>query len=321
MFVNILWLIVGFAILLKGADFLVNGASSVARRFNISTLVIGLTIVSFGTSAPELTVNLIAAFSQEDLSEAVFGNIIGSNLFNLLFILGVSGVIYPLVVQRDTIRIEVPISLIATMVLFLLVNDQLVFGSSNNALDRVDGIILLLAFSGFMYYIFLSMRRQSDYDESPIKIHSVGVSSLMILGGLAALIGGGTLVTNNAVVIAEAAGLSKKLIGLTILAVGTSLPELATSAVAAYRKSTDIAIGNVVGSNIFNILGILGINSTLKYIPYNSILNTDILLLGAGTVLLLIFMFTLNTRKLDRWEAVILIASYIAYTVYLINRN
>jgi cation:H+ antiporter len=293
----------------------------VARRFDISTLVIGLTIVSFGTSAPELTVNLIAAFSQEDLSEAVFGNIIGSNLFNLFFILGVSGVIYPLVVQRDTIRIEVPISLIATMVLFLLVNDQLVFGSSNNALDRVDGIILLLAFSGFMYYIFLSMRRQSDYEESPTKIYSMGLSSLMILGGLAALIGGGTLVTNNAVAIAEAAGLSKKLIGLTILAVGTSLPELATSAVAAYRKSTDIAIGNVVGSNIFNILGVLGINSTLKYIPYNSILNTDILLLGAGTVLLLIFMFTLNTRKLDRWEAVILIASYIAYTVYLINRN
>jgi cation:H+ antiporter len=162
MFVDILWLIVGFAILVKGADFLVNGASSVARRFNISTLVIGLTIVSFGTSAPELTVNLIAAFSQEDLSEAVFGNIIGSNVFNLLFILGVSGVIYPLVVQRDTIRIEVPISLIATMVLFLLVNDQLVLGRSGNALDSVDGIILLLAFSAFMYYIFLSMRRQSD---------------------------------------------------------------------------------------------------------------------------------------------------------------
>jgi cation:H+ antiporter len=321
MFINILLLMVGFVILVKGADFLVNGASSVARRFNISTLVIGLTIVSFGTSAPELTVNLIAAFSREDLSEAVFGNIIGSNLFNLFFILGVSGVIYPLVVQRDTVRIEVPISLIATMVLFLLVNDQLVFGRSSNALDRADGLILLLAFSGFMYYIFLSMRRQSDYDESPKKIYSVGVSSLMILGGLAALIGGGTLVTNNAVAIAEVAGLSKKLIGLTILAVGTSLPELATSAVAAYRKSTDIAIGNVVGSNIFNILGVLGINGTLKYIPYNSILNTDILLLGAGTVLLLIFMFTLNTRKLDRWEAVILVASYIAYTAYLINRN
>jgi cation:H+ antiporter len=321
MVTNVLLLLTGFVILVKGADFLVKGASSVARRFNISTLVIGLTIVSFGTSAPELTVNLIAAFSEEDLSEAVYGNIIGSNLFNLLFILGISGIIYPLVVQRDTVRIEVPISLMATILLFLLVNDQLVFGSSRNALDRVDGVILLAAFAGFLYYIFLSMRRQSDYEESPIKVYTVGISTLMILGGLLALVGGGTLVTNNAVAIAEAAGLSRKLIGLTILAVGTSLPELATSAVAAYRKSTDIAIGNVVGSNIFNVLGILGINSSLKYIPYNSVLNTDILLLSGGTVLLLIFMFTLNTRKLDRWEAVILIGIYIAYTAYLINRN
>ena len=186
-------------------------------------------------------------------------------------------------------------------------------------LSRVDGIILLVFFVGFLLYIYRTMRNTADLEEGePIKLYSTSMSVLMILAGLGMLIGGGELVVDNAIIIANNYGLSEKLIGLTILAAGTSLPELATSCVAAYRKNTDIAIGNVIGSNIFNIFFILGITSTVSPIPYNAALNFDLQVLMASTVLLMVFMFTLNTRKLDRWEAIIMLAAYIAYTSYLV---
>ena len=186
-------------------------------------------------------------------------------------------------------------------------------------LSRVDGIILLVFFVGFLLYIYRTMRTTADLEEGePIKLYSTPISVLMILAGLGMLIGGGELVVDNAIIIANNYGLSEKLIGLTILAAGTSLPELATSCVAAYRKNTDIAIGNVIGSNIFNIFFILGITSTVSPIPYNAAMNFDLQVLMASTVLLMVFMFTLNTRKLDRWEAVIMLVAYIAYTSYLV---
>ncbi len=311
-------LIIGFAILIKGADFLVNGSSSIAKKNGISNLAIGLTVVAFGTSMPELIVSLLSALNGKN--DASFGNVIGSNNFNLLFILGISGLIYPLVVQRNTVKYEVPLSLLAAGILFLLVNDQLVWGGESNGMSRLDSIILLVLFSGFLFYIYRTMKTSSDFsEEGTIKIYKTGLAVGMVVLGLGFLIGGGTTVVNSATSIAKYFGLSEKLIGLTILAAGTSLPELATSAVAAYRKNTDIAIGNVVGSNIFNIFFILGVTGVINPMPYNSVMNFDLYVLLAATVVLMVFMFTLNQRKLDRWEAFMLLAGYITYTIYLIG--
>jgi cation:H+ antiporter len=319
----ILLLLVGFVVLIKGADFLVNGSSSIAKKNGISNLAIGLTVVAFGTSMPELIVSLLSAL--EGKNDASFGNVIGSNNFNLLFILGVAGTIYPLVVQRNTVKYEVPLSLAAAAILFLLVNDGLIWGQEprheghGGDLSRLDSLLLLVLFVLFLFYIYRTMRVSADLEEGdPIKLYGTGISVAMIGGGLLMLIGGGKLVVDNAIEIAHELGMSERLIGLTILAAGTSLPELATSCVAAYRKQTDIAVGNVVGSNIFNIFFILGITGSISPIPYNAALNFDIQVLLGSTIMLMIFMFTLNTRKLDRWEALLMLAGYIAYTVYLV---
>lgn len=317
MLIEILLLLVGFGVLIKGADFLVNGASSIAKKFNISNITIGLTVVAFGTSTPELIVSLLSAVKGQN--DASFGNIIGSNNFNLLFILGVAGLIYPLVVLRNTIRYEVPLSLLAALLLYILVNDVALFNAEENILSRTDAVFLLICFGIFLYYVFRTMQNSSGTTaQSEIKLYATPLAVGMVVLGLGMLIGGGTLVVNNAVAIAHRFGLSERLIGLTILAAGTSLPELATSAVAAYRKNTDIAVGNVIGSNIFNIFLILGVTGLIHPIPYNTGLNFDIKVLGAATILLMVFMFTVNRSKLDRWEAILLFASYIAYTVYLI---
>jgi cation:H+ antiporter len=311
-------LLVGFAILIKGADFMVDGASSAAKKFGISSLAIGLTVVSFGTSAPELVVNVISALNGK--TDAAFGNVIGSNNFNLLLILGIAGVIYPLVVQKNTVRFEVPISLFAALVLYMLVNDTRIWGSTENILSRVDALILLFFFGLFMLYVYRTMKSSNETEEeSTIKIYGTGTSIGMVVLGMAMLVGGGKLAVDNAIQIAQHFGLSEKLIGLTILAMGTSLPELATSAVAAYRKNTDIAIGNVVGSNIFNIFFILGTTGLIQPLAFSPVLNFDIYVLTGATILLLIFMFTLNQSKLDRWEALLLLIFYMTYTVYLVG--
>ena len=326
MVLPIVLLLVGFAILIKGADFLVNGASSAAKKYGISNLAIGLTVVAFGTSMPELIVSLVSALDGKN--DASFGNVIGSNNFNLLFILGIAGLIYPLVVHRNTVKYEVPLSFLAAGVLFILVNDALLWGDTTfeapygGILGRLDSIILLLFFVGFLLYIYRTMKNAPESEEGdPIKIFSTPVASGMIFGGLIMLIFGGQIVVDNALKIAHHYGLSEKLIGLTILAAGTSLPELATSCVAAYRKNTDIAIGNVVGSNIFNIFFILGITGVIHPIQYNTAMNFDIYVLLASTVLLTIFMFTLGSRKLDRWEAFLMLIAYAAYTIYLISSD
>lgn len=317
MALTILLLLVGFAILIKGADFLVNGASSAAKKYGISNLAIGLTVVAFGTSMPELIVSLLAAVNGQN--DASFGNVIGSNNFNLFFILGISGIIFPLVVQRNTVKFEVPMSLAAAGILLFLVNDQKIWGGESDILSRFDSVILLMFFCGFLLYIYRTMSHSTDIDQAEIKMYSMPVSVGMTVLGLAMLIGGGKLVVDSAIAIATQFGLSQKLIGLTILAAGTSLPELATSAVAAFKKNTDIAIGNVIGSNIFNVFFILGVTGVIHPIQYNNALNFDLFVVIAGTVVLMIFMFTLNQRKLDRWEAVLLFGAYITYTVFLIG--
>jgi cation:H+ antiporter len=318
--INLLLLLAGFIILIKGADFLVAGASSVAKKYGISNLAIGLTVVAFGTSMPELIVSLLAALNGQN--DASFGNVIGSNNFNLLFILGLAGTIYPLVVQKSTVKYEIPISLLAVGVLFFLVNDQLIMDETSNSLGRIDSVVLLLFFAAFMGYIYKTMKNTSGEDTgTSTKVYGMLVATGMVVLGLVMLIGGGKLVVDSAISIARSYGLSEKLVGLTILAAGTSLPELATSAVAAFKRNTDIAIGNVIGSNIFNVFFILGTTGLITPIPYNTALNVDLYVLLSSTIVLMVFMFTLNRAKLDRWEAIILLGAYIAYTAFLISEG
>jgi cation:H+ antiporter len=316
MLLTILLLIAGFAILIKGADFLVNGASSLAKKLNISNITIGLTVVSMGTSAPELVVNLISATNGN--TDATFGNVIGSNNFNLLFILGVAGIICPLSVQRTTVKYEIPLSLLAPVVLYFLVNDHF-RGESVDQLTRMDALILLSFFGLFIFYIFRGMQQSTSLEPGEeIKVYSSWLSVGYFLLGLTMLVLGGKLAVDNAIAIATTFGISEKLIGLTILATGTSLPELATSAVAAYKKNPDIAIGNVVGSNIFNIFFVLSMSGFIATPVYNTELNFDLILSGAVTILLILFMFTLHKNKLDRWEAFILLFGYVVYVSYLV---
>ncbi|HNR07044.1 MAG TPA: calcium/sodium antiporter [Saprospiraceae bacterium] len=320
MILSIFLCLIGFAILILGAHLLVKGASSAAKRKGISNLAIGLTVVAFGTSMPEFTVSMLAALDGKN--DASFGNVIGSNSFNLLFILGVSGLIYPLAVHRNTVNKEIPISLGAAILLWLVVNDSWHGWSQGgmNILSRIDSLVFLVFFCGFLYYVYLSMKEAKDKNiEDGYHLYSTGIAILMILGGLAFLIGGGKMVVNSSVKIAQYYGWSEKLIGLTILAAGTSLPELATSAVAAYHKHDDIAIGNVIGSNIFNILFILGFTGLVHPIPYNAEMNKDIYVLIAGTVALMVFLFVFRKHKLDRWKSFLMLAAYILYTVYLIR--
>lgn len=317
MLINSLLLVLGLVVLIKGADWLVNGASALAKKYNVSDLVIGLTIVAFGTSAPELVVNVIA--SSQNLHDIVLGNVLGSNIANLFLILGITGIIYPLVVQSSTTWKEIPISLLAVVVLFLLGNNFFVSGLT--VISRVDGLILLLMFGGFIYYIYhLSKADSAPLEVVVSKMPGLKMGALIVLG-LAGLILGGRLVVNNAIEIATVLGLSEKIIGFTIVAVGTSLPELATSVVAALRKNTNIAVGNIIGSNIFNIFLVMAVSSLIKPVSFNQVFNTDLYLLAGGTLFLFIAMFTGGRKKLDRWEALILLLIYIGYTGWLVVRE
>jgi len=317
MFFTILLLLIGLVLLIKGAEWLVNGSSSLARKYNISELVIGLTIVAFGTSSPELVVNTIAAF--ENHPDLTFGNVIGSNIVNLLLILGIAGIITPMIVQRNTVWKEIPLSFVAIIVLLFLVNDHLVFNNSQNILSRFDGIILLICFSFFIFYIFLQMKKEKNLKSMESTISKTYLIWFFIIIGLASLIVGGKLIVNSAVKIATVFNISEKIISLTIIAIGTSLPELATSVVAALKNNKDLAIGNIIGSNIFNIFLILGISSLVRPLSYRSDFNFDLNMLAGFTLLLFIAMFTGVKKKLDRWEALLLLLSYIAYTIYLLK--
>ena len=314
----LLLIFVGFVLLLKGAEFMVNGSSSLARKFKISELAIGFTVVAMGTSAPEFVVNLISGLGGHN--EVVFGNIIGSNIFNLFLILGIAGMIYPLTVQSDTVKFEIPFSLAITLILLVLVNDRVIFGGEENVAALFDGIILFVLFIGFLIYIYINIK-SGESELEDIEVYSNLRTGLMIVGGITGLVLGGKMVVDNAVGLAELFGVSEKLIGLTIVAAGTSLPELATSAMAAMKKRSDIAIGNILGSNIFNILFVLGINAMIMPIAYNPVLNVDLIFLSLGTLLLFLFMFTLKTRKLDRIEASSYLVIFIVYMIFVILRK
>jgi cation:H+ antiporter len=316
MITQILLLAVGFGVLIKGADWLVDGGSALARKYKMSELAIGLTVVAFGTSMPEFVVNAFAAYQSH--SDIVFGNIIGSNIFNLFAILGIAGLITPLIVQSSTVWKEIPLSFFGVLLLFLLSNSIL---SDNEILSRMDGMVLLICFCLFLYYVFLQLKSENIQPDTKRKELSNLKLWLFIILGLAFLIAGGRLVVVNSVKIANALGISQTIIGLTIVAAGTSLPELATSTVAAVKRNNDIAVGNIIGSNVFNIFFILGVSTLIKPVEYNIKFNDDLYLLGIGTILLFIAMFSGKKRKLDRWEAGILLLIYIGYTALLINKE
>jgi cation:H+ antiporter len=317
--IPVLIVILGFVLLIMGADFLVNGASSLAKKFNVPELVIGLTIVAFGTSTPELVVNIIASAKKYD--EVVFGNVIGSNNFNLLMILGISGIIYPITVQTKTVWKEIPYAGIAGIILLIMVNSFFIWVNKPLMFRQYHAIILILFFILYLVYISFNLKSDNKYEISGTKIYNTFWTIALIIIGFASIIIGGRLVVSNAIIIARKLMVSDKLISLTIVSIGTSLPELAASAVAAYRKKSDLAIGNIIGSNIFNIFLILGISGIINPLYYNSSFNVDILIYIFSSAFLFIAMFTGERKKLDRWEAGVLVVFFVIYIVFLILRK
>ncbi|MBC8191651.1 MAG: calcium/sodium antiporter [Candidatus Marinimicrobia bacterium] len=311
---QLLLLTLGLGALIKGADYFVEGASSLAHRLSISPMIIGLTVVAFGTSTPELVVNIFAVLRGE--VNLTYGNIIGSNIHNILLILGISGIIHPLSTQRNTVWREIPFALIAVIAVIVLSNDT-ILSNSPDQLSRGDGIILLLFFAIFLTYVF-GMTQTQLQDEYKITEMTL-VRILAYIGiGLIGLILGSRLVVVNGVEIAQTLGISERVIGLTVIAVGTSLPELTTSAMAAYRGESDIAIGNIVGSNIFNIFLVLGISSLIAPLPFSTILNLDFGMMLLATTLLFTIMFMGKTRVIGRAKGGLFLVLWITYMGYLI---
>lgn len=306
-FLPYLFLIFGFILLIKGADFFVDGSSSLAKHLKIPAVIIGLTIVAMGTSMPEASVSITAALSgNNDIS---LGNIVGSNIFNFLIVIGVSALISPILSHKDIIKRDLWWNLGITLLLFLLMLDK--------KLDRINGLILLFGMAFYLFVIIKNALKNRTHEKSEQKI-SIPKSILFILAGLTAIILGGNLVVDNAVILAKNWGLSETLIGLTIVAIGTSLPELVTSIAAAKKQEAGIALGNAVGSNIFNILFILGASSTLSPISVSGELLFDTIILILTGILIFIFAYT--GKKTNRTEGIICILAYVLYSIYIMLR-
>jgi len=317
MFLELLLLFIGFLVLIGGAFFLVKGSSSLARRYNISGAIIGLGVVGFGTSTPELVVTIYGTIQGRD--DLIFANIIGSNTFTVLFVLGTAAIIFPLVIQRNTVRFEIPLSLIAVTVLYVLVNDQVMTGTGPDMLGRLDAIMMLVIFGGLLIYMYRSLQSVNDFTEPTDTAQAPQAATASILLGIGLLVGGAILVVDNAVFIAVHVGLGMRLVGLTLVAVGTSLPELTTVVLAARKRHTDMAIGNVIGSNLFNVLFALPVTALVHPVEYNTALNADMEVLGIALITLILFMFTISPRRLGRWESVLMVAGYITYLSYRLS--
>lgn len=313
MAIQLLFLVLGFVMLVKGADLFVDGASGVATKFGIPQIVIGLTIVAMGTSAPEAAVSITAAFAGN--ADITIGNIVGSNILNILIILGISTLVYPLAIQKSTLIIDIPVVLLATVVLYLLGFDS--------KISRIDGIIMLIVFAAYLFYLFTVAKKEASQkklsettehiqsEENVTKEISLLKALIFTVIGLVLIVGGSKFVVNSATAIAKALGLSQRFIGLTIVALGTSLPELFTSVTAALKKNSDIAIGNIVGSNIFNILFIVGLSGLIIPVPFATDFRFDTIISGVAAILLL--LFCLPKKKLPRFAGVIMLICYALY--------
>ncbi|VYT77695.1 calcium/sodium antiporter [Clostridium paraputrificum] len=312
-------LIIGFFLLIKGADIFVDGASSIAKKIGIPSVIVGLTIVSLGTSAPELAVSLISSFNGNN--GIAVGNVLGSNLFNTLVVLGGTAIVAPLIIKKCTIKRDYITTLLVTILTCFLI-----FGlvpKSENMLSRISGIILLVVCIIYMFILVKAAKKDSVKDEENTSEIKMSKNILLSLIGVVGIVFGGNLVVDSATNIAYALGMSEKLVGLTIVAVGTSLPELVTSIVAALKGENDIALGNVLGSNIFNLVLILGASATISPITVSGVMVIDFIILIAVTLFIgaLIFFNKKEEKRLGRLEGIILVGMYVAYLVYIIFRN
>ena len=313
---NILILILGFLLLIKGADFFVDGSSSIAKKFKIPPMVIGLTLVAFGTSAPELAVSIDAALALSN--GLVFGNVIGSNIANTLLILGLSAAITPISISKKTIFKEMPFLIVSTIAMAVMAMDKLI-DNSRNLLSRVDGMILLLLFIIYFFSMIEMIVNNKEKDSEEVESMPLLKSSVLTVFGLIAIVMGADLTVTSAVSIAALFGLSETLIGLTVVAVGTSLPELITSVVAAKKGENDIAIGNIIGSNVFNILLVLGVSASINPIIISSRNYIDLVILIIATVTTMLIMFT--GSKISKWEGRLMYLAYFGYIAYLVLRT
>lgn len=318
---NYIILLIGFALLIKGADIFVDGASSLAKKIGIPPVIVGLTIVSIGTSAPELAVSLISALKGSN--NIAIGNVIGSNIFNTLMVLGITTMVLPIIIQKKRVKADFLVNSAVTILLFILTFDS-IFGGSSNVISRFDGIILVILCISYMTMLVIKAKKtdmsKPTEEEKNINIFA---KTILIVIGAAGIVIGGQLVVDSASNIASSLGMSEKLVGLTIVAMGTSLPELVTSVVAALKGENEIALGNMLGSNIFNILLILGSSSLISPISVESGLIADFSFLIAITLLLYILVFfnKKNEKKLSRIEGILFVALYAGYMAYIITRN
>lgn len=315
MLTDILILIAGLLLIIFGADWLVDGASAIARKLKISEFVIGLTIVGFGTSCPELVVSVTGAI--KGISDISIGNVIGSNIFNTLLILGLTALILPISVTKNNKRRDIPMTLIVTLLLIVCGMSYSLFGIGHgDGLSKVEGIVFLVIFAGYIFYCFKN-DDQSSEELSPAPEVSVFKAVLLTLAGLAGLVLGGRWFVNSAVILAHAMGVSDKFIAITLLAGGTSLPELAACVVAAAKKMGQLALGNILGSNIFNILLILGVSATIRPISFSGIDMVDMLAILLSIVLVMMSSYTFKKDQIDRFEGAIFLLAFIAYYVWL----
>lgn len=328
---NILWLLIGLTLILVGANILTDGASAIAKRLGISELIIGLTVVAFGTSAPELAISVISAIGGN--AQLAIGNVVGSNIFNLLVIIGITALVRPIRIEKSVMSLEIPMVILSSAIL-LVVGNSGWFDGGKNEISRVSGIFLLIFFLLFMRYTFASaqntelpggagtasLAEASASNETPQKNMPVWKAAVYVAAGLAALVWGGDRFVDGASGIAAGLGVSQAVIGLTIVAAGTSLPELATSVVAATKGKSDLAIGNVIGSNIFNVLMVLGASATILPLPFGQIGNFDLLTLMGASVLFLLFGWLFRTRTITRAEGAVMALCYVAYVAALIAK-
>ena len=316
---NNIWLtavliVVGFVLLVYGADWLVDGASAVAKRFGISDLVIGLTVVAFGTSMPEFVVNMVSV--AEGSTDLAITNVLGSNIINTLVILGLTALVYPIASQKRSRDFDIPLSIIAGVIVFAAVTIQLPM-EQTRGIDRVGGILLMLLFAYFLYNTFRHAKEHpEDAEATAVKPMTLAKAIMLILLGFIGLVLGGEMIVKSAVSIATRCGVSEAIIGLTIVALGTSLPELATSVMAAFRHNGDIAMGNVIGSNIFNVFFILGTSATIHPLPAYDGIELDAWIVALGSIIVWMAVKTNRERKLPRWAGALLLLIYIVYLTY-----
>ena len=314
-------IVLGFVALVKGADWLVDGASAIAKSFGISDLVIGLTVVAFGTSMPEFVVNMVSV--AEGSTDLAITNILGSNIINTLVILGLTALVYPVVSQKRSRDFDIPMSIIAGVLVYAFVAVNSPFGEDSRGISRMGGIILLLMFCYFLYNTFRHAKDHPEELEEPTQDPSLKGGEIstrralcLIIGGLVGLVVGGELIVKSAVDIATRLGVSEAIIGLTIVALGTSLPELATSVMAATKHNSDIALGNVVGSNIFNVFFVLGTSAVVRPLPAYEGIELDAWTAAVGSILVWLFVKTNHEREIKRWGGAILLLVYAGYLTY-----